>query len=297
MRLLRKHSIGLTSTEFDYLDGVTSGIQTQMDGKSTASSTDSLTNKTFDANATGNSLSNVDLSADVTGTLPVGNGGTGATTLTSNYALLGNGTSAPQMIAPSTSGNVLTSNGSTWASAAAAGGGITGWDSDNTTGNNDLLPDSASAGIYLGVSSATAANLLDDYEYGTWTGALYDASSNAMTMHGSFQTGYYTKVGNLVTVNGYFRTTSLGSASGDIRITGLPFTTASGNTVRSGGGAAYATNLSLDTAADSVSCHVNYSQTHIDLAVWDATSGATAMQASEWSDDGQIVLNFSYRAA
>ena len=33
MRLLRKHSIGLTSTEFDYLDGVTSGIQTQMDGK------------------------------------------------------------------------------------------------------------------------------------------------------------------------------------------------------------------------------------------------------------------------
>jgi len=34
MRLLRKHSIGLTSTEFDYLDGVTSGIQTQMDGKS-----------------------------------------------------------------------------------------------------------------------------------------------------------------------------------------------------------------------------------------------------------------------
>jgi len=38
----------------------------------------------------------IDLTADVTGTLPVGNGGTGATTLTSNSILTGNGTSAIQ---------------------------------------------------------------------------------------------------------------------------------------------------------------------------------------------------------
>ena len=55
--------------------------------------------------------------------VPVADGGTGASTLTANYALLGNGTSAPQMIAPGSSGNVLTSDGSTWASAAAGGGG------------------------------------------------------------------------------------------------------------------------------------------------------------------------------
>ena len=56
--------------------------------------------------------------------LPVANGGTGATTLTANYVLLGNGSSAPQMIAPSTSGNLLTSNGTTWASTAPAASGI-----------------------------------------------------------------------------------------------------------------------------------------------------------------------------
>lgn len=39
---------------------------------------------------------------------------------TSNNVLLGNGTSAFQVVAPSTSGNVLTSNGSTWTSAAPA---------------------------------------------------------------------------------------------------------------------------------------------------------------------------------
>jgi len=48
--------------------------------------------------------------------LPVASGGTGAATLTTNSVLLGNGTSAISTIAPSTSGNVLTSDGTTWSS-------------------------------------------------------------------------------------------------------------------------------------------------------------------------------------
>ena len=59
-----------------------------------------------------------------TGTLPVANGGTGAATLTANNVLLGNGTSALQVVAPGTSGNVLTSNGTTWTSAAAGAASI-----------------------------------------------------------------------------------------------------------------------------------------------------------------------------
>jgi len=55
--------------------------------------------------------------------LPVANGGTSLTTLTANNVILGNGTSAPLFVAPSTSGNVLTSNGTTWASTAPATGG------------------------------------------------------------------------------------------------------------------------------------------------------------------------------
>jgi hypothetical protein len=52
--------------------------------------------------------------------LTVAQGGTGAATLTANNVLLGNGTSAPQVVAPSTTGNVLTSNGTTWTSSAPA---------------------------------------------------------------------------------------------------------------------------------------------------------------------------------
>jgi len=64
------------------------------------------------------SLGNVSLTSAVSGTLPVGNGGTGGTSFTANNVLLGNGTSAFQVVAPGTSGNVLTSNGSTWSSTA-----------------------------------------------------------------------------------------------------------------------------------------------------------------------------------
>ncbi len=77
--------------------------------------TDTLTNKTI--NGASNTITNVSLSTGVTGTLPVANGGTGATTLAANNVLLGNGTSAPQTVAPGASGNILTSNGTTWASS------------------------------------------------------------------------------------------------------------------------------------------------------------------------------------
>jgi hypothetical protein len=50
------------------------------------------------------------------GTLGVANGGTGATSLTLNNVLLGNGTSAVQVVAPGANGNVLTSDGTTWLS-------------------------------------------------------------------------------------------------------------------------------------------------------------------------------------
>lgn len=71
----------------------------------------------------GGTLSNVSLSSQVTGTLPVANGGTGLTS-------------------PGTSGNVLTSNGSGWVSSAPSGGSLTG----STTTLKTILGVAASSG-------------------------------------------------------------------------------------------------------------------------------------------------------
>lgn len=54
----------------------------------------------------------------------VASGGSGAASFTANNVLLGNGTSAFQVVAPSTAGNVLVSNGTTWTSAAPAASGV-----------------------------------------------------------------------------------------------------------------------------------------------------------------------------
>jgi hypothetical protein len=73
--------------------------------------------------------------------LAVADGGTGRSTLTANNVVLGNGTSGVNFVAPSTSGNLLVSNGTTWTSATLAssgaklGLGITGETWNNVTGS------------------------------------------------------------------------------------------------------------------------------------------------------------------
>ncbi|MEY2636205.1 MAG: hypothetical protein RLZZ197_681 [Bacteroidota bacterium] len=63
-------------------------------------------------------------SNSISGTVSVVNGGTGSASLTANNVLLGNGTNALQVVAPGASGNVLTSNGTTWSSSTPAASGI-----------------------------------------------------------------------------------------------------------------------------------------------------------------------------
>jgi hypothetical protein len=83
-----------------------------------------------------------------------------------------------------------------------------------------LFPQS-SRGIYLGGSSATASNLLDDYEEGTFTPAITSVSGSVTH---SVQTGNYTKVGRLVYFDIRVTLSAISSPSGNLNVAGLPFT-------------------------------------------------------------------------
>jgi len=61
----------------------------------------------------GGSITNGNI-VSLTSPLGVSNGGTGLATLTANNVLLGNGVATVQLVAPSTSGNLLASDGTTW---------------------------------------------------------------------------------------------------------------------------------------------------------------------------------------
>lgn len=98
----------------------TTGVTQSATDDSTKIATTAFVQDAIAENATSVSISG----GSITGItdLAVADGGTGSSSLTANAVLLGNGTSAIQTVAPSTSGNVLTSNGTTWTSATPSPG-------------------------------------------------------------------------------------------------------------------------------------------------------------------------------
>jgi microcystin-dependent protein len=147
--------------------------------KKTAANTWSLDTSTY---LTANQ--SITLSGDVTGTgttaitttlatVGVAKGGTGLTTLTANNVILGNGTSTPSFVAPGTSGNLLTSNGTTWQSSTPA--------ASSSMPTGALMP-------YAGASAPTGYLLCDGSSVSSSTYlALHAVISN--TYGGSAYTG------------------------------------------------------------------------------------------------------------
>jgi hypothetical protein len=133
----------------------------------------------------------------LTTALTVAQGGTGSATLTANNVLLGNGTSAPQTVAPGTAGNVLTSNGTTWTSSAGSTGTVTSVATGNglsggtitTSGTLTLAaPSFNSVGSYvLGWMGSVPADLSAGTNVSAGSG-----SNQIRTVQTILETNYYT---------------------------------------------------------------------------------------------------------
>lgn len=105
---------------------------------------------------------------------------------------------------------------------------------DGTVSLNVLTQ--ANTGGYLRLASGTggiqfngdtaAGNSLDDYEEGTWTPEYRSAAGSfASITYDAAIYGAYTKIGRVVHAHGFLRTDglSIGTASGNLEIHGLPF--------------------------------------------------------------------------
>jgi hypothetical protein len=164
----------------------------------------------------GGTLSGVSLTTQVSGILPVANGGTNASTasITSFNNITGYSASGAT---GTTSTNLVFSTSPSITTPTLAG------DVNLSTGN--LVQGTSGKGVnFTANTHATGmtSKLLNDYEEGTWT----PNQGSGLVLVGAFSSsGTYTKVGRQVTVNfSISGATTIAITAGGVISTNLPFT-------------------------------------------------------------------------
>jgi hypothetical protein len=170
----------------------------------------------------GGALTGVDLTSQVTGTLPIANGGTGQTTASAAFnalspvtstgdLIIGNGTNSSTRLPIGATNYVLTSNGTTATWALSSGSGAT--ISNDTSTTTNLYP------TFVAATSGALANIYtSDPKY------LYKPSTGELTSE-------HFVAGNGIFVNSLTIDTSYTIVAGTSGMSAGPVTVASGTTV------------------------------------------------------------------
>jgi len=135
------------------------------------------------------------------------------------------------------------------------------------------------------------AEILDDYEEGTWTPVLGGQGGTSGQSYGN-QNGTYTKVGRSVTCCFYVNMTTKGTITGDLHILGLPFTCGSGK--RSAAALGYIDKFTL-TADHFIVNYVEQSNTAIFLQEAEGEGDNVAnLSTSNVEDNTQLMGSVTY---
>jgi hypothetical protein len=159
------------------------------------------------------------------------------------------------------------------------------------TGN--LIIGTSGQGIDFSAASGSAAGsssaVLDDYEEGTWTVGLRGSSTAGNhTYHG--RNGTYTKVGKVVHIQGGVHMNAINTMSGEIYVTGLPFTTGTSGSAFS---FSYGGAMSFTAGTTPVGYSVA-NATEFLIRAFDATTGTSPLNQSEIGNGTQIIFSGTY---
>jgi hypothetical protein len=157
-----------------------------------------------------------------------------------------------------------------------------------TTGNLTAADLTLSGGVYIGGTGA--ANLLDDYEEGTWLPQWrFGGNSVGMTM--GAQDGRYTKIGNRVFITCYTSIYVKGSSTGSFSISGLPYISSTAGP--------YSNMAIWGNTLNSISGHlqgyVAPSSNLISELTMLGTGAISALTDSNMNASADFMFNFNYQ--
>ena len=143
-------------------------------------------------------------------------------------------------------------------------------------------------------SGTMSSELLDDYEEGSWTpNFTFNGNSTGLTY--SNRGGLYTRVGRLVTCYCMIVLSAKGSSTGNVLVTGLPYTATdlvAGTAIEGGGLAVYQDNT-VGTHTGPIQVTVINSQSYFELYRITSTNPGH----SDSVTNGNVANNSSYRFA
>ena len=173
---------------------------------------------------------------------------------------------------------------------ASVGGtlGVTGV----STLSDNIVFDASSKGVHLGVTSATASNLQDDYEEGTFSPVFHTGGGVNGLTH-DYSLGTYTKIGNRVFLNGFASLSGKDGASiigGNVTIAGLPFTIANNNNAYSAAGLRIQ-NISF---ADQCSLATVVNSTTLDFREITNSGSVTTLTDGNIASNSYVIFDIAY---
>ncbi|PIR33972.1 MAG: hypothetical protein COV36_01775 [Alphaproteobacteria bacterium CG11_big_fil_rev_8_21_14_0_20_44_7] len=134
---------------------------------------------------------------------------------------------------------------------------------------------------------------LDYYEEGMWTPTIVGETTAGSPTY-SVNAGIYSRIGKTVTVGGRISLTNLGGATGNIKISGLPFTISS--SFFGGVAFGYANNLALSSGFDIVG-HIPNGNASILLYQGNNAGASSRMTNSNINNTTNLYFSLTYIAA
>jgi len=139
-------------------------------------------------------------------------------------------------------------------------------------------------------SAQSDANTLDDYEEGTWS-ATFTASVSNPTVTYNNQTGAYVKIGRLVYFQVYITVNTTSGGSGNLSISGFPFTSAASTVAYGGASVTWKSTPWATTGPDYG--HFGANGTTLVL-IADNNTDQTILTASNLQNGCEVIVNGYY---